>query len=89
MNEKFKQLALQAKMGTADFDAASYYVVTPDCMQQFAESIVFCMLERIENEIELADNNEQHYAMATLQALALDVLEEFNMERPEKTNEYY
>ena len=40
MNEKFKQLALQAKMGTADFDAGSYYVATPDCMQLFAESIV-------------------------------------------------
>jgi hypothetical protein len=40
MNEKFKQLALKAKMGTADFDAGSYYVATPDRMQLFAESIV-------------------------------------------------
>jgi hypothetical protein len=40
MNEKFKLLALQAQMGTADFDAGSYYVATPDRMQQFAESIV-------------------------------------------------
>jgi hypothetical protein len=40
MNEKFKQLALKAKMGTADFDAGSYYVATPDRMQKFAESIV-------------------------------------------------
>lgn len=40
MNEKFKLLALQAKMGTADFDAGSYYVATPDRMQLFAESIV-------------------------------------------------
>jgi hypothetical protein len=40
MNEKFKQLALEAKMGTADFDAGSYYVATPDQMQLFAESIV-------------------------------------------------
>ena len=40
MNDKFKQLALQAKMGTADFDAGSYYVATPDRMQLFAESIV-------------------------------------------------
>ena len=40
MNNKFKQLALQAKMGTADFDAGSYYVATPDRMQLFAESIV-------------------------------------------------
>jgi sugar diacid utilization regulator len=40
MNKKFKQLALQAKMGTADFDAGSYYVATPDRMQLFAELIV-------------------------------------------------
>ena len=40
MNEKFKQLALEAKMGTADFDAGSYYVATPDRMQLFAELIV-------------------------------------------------
>ena len=33
MNEKFKLLALQAKMATADFDAGSYYVATPDKMQ--------------------------------------------------------
>ena len=40
MNEKFKKLALEAKMGTADFDAGSYYVATPDRMQLFAELIV-------------------------------------------------
>jgi hypothetical protein len=40
MNDKFKQLALQAKMGTADFDAGSYYVATPDRMQKLCELIV-------------------------------------------------
>ena len=40
MNDKFRMLALEAKMGTADFDAGSYYVATPDRMQQFAELIV-------------------------------------------------
>ena len=40
MNEKFKLLALEAQMGTADFDAGSYYVATPDKMQQFADLIV-------------------------------------------------
>ena len=40
MNEKFKLLALQAQMGTADFDAGSYYVAAPDRMQRFAELIV-------------------------------------------------
>ena len=40
MNEKFKQLALEAKMATADFDAGSYYVATPDQMQKLCELIV-------------------------------------------------
>ena len=40
MNEQFKLIALQAQMGTADFDAGSYYVATPDKMQKFAELIV-------------------------------------------------
>ena len=40
MNEKFKLLALEAKMGTADFDAGSYYVATPDKMQKLCELIV-------------------------------------------------
>jgi hypothetical protein len=48
MNEKFKQLALQAQMGTADFDAGSYYVATPDRMQLFAESIVRECVNKIE-----------------------------------------
>jgi hypothetical protein len=40
MNEKFKLLALEAKMGTADFDAGSFYVATPDRMQKLCELIV-------------------------------------------------
>ena len=40
MNEKFRLLALEAKMGTADFDAGSYYVATPDRMQKLCELIV-------------------------------------------------
>jgi hypothetical protein len=40
MNEKFRLLALDAKMGTADFDAGSYYVATPDRMQKLCELIV-------------------------------------------------
>ena len=40
MNEKFKLLALQAQMGTADFDAGSFSVATPDRMQKLCELIV-------------------------------------------------
>jgi hypothetical protein len=40
MNERIRQLVLQAKIGTADFDVGSYYVATPDRMQEFAELII-------------------------------------------------
>jgi len=50
MNEKFKQLALEAKMATANFDAGSYYVATPDRMQLFAELIVEECLDILEDE---------------------------------------
>jgi hypothetical protein len=40
MNERIRQLVLHAKIGTADFDAGSYYVATPDRMRKFAELII-------------------------------------------------
>ena len=49
MNERIRQLVLQAKIGTADFDVGSYYVATPDRMQEFAELI-------IEECAEMGDN---------------------------------
>ena len=48
MNEKFKLLALEAQMGTADFDNGSYYVATPDRMQRFAELIVRECAKRVD-----------------------------------------
>ena len=58
MKDKFKQLALQAKMGTADFDAGSYYVATPDRMQLFAESIV--------REFAKLNKNQSHELMGVI-----------------------
>ena len=46
MNDKFKLLALQATLGTADFDTGRYYVATPDKMQLFAELIVKKCIEQ-------------------------------------------
>ena len=59
MNEKFKLLALEAKMGTADFDAGSYYVATPDRMQLFAELIVRECIE----QVITGPNGPAHYAV--------------------------
>lgn len=66
MNDKFKMLALQAQMGTADFDAGSYYVATPDKMQKFAELLV--------RECALVVHKK------TGPKSALDVLEHFGVE---------
>jgi hypothetical protein len=56
MNEKFKLLALEAKMGTADFDAGSYYVATPDRMQTLCELIVKeCIARNVGNISEPDD----------------------------------
>ena len=59
MNEKFKLLALEAKMGTADFDAGSYYVATPAMMQQFCELIV----RECAEQVITGPNGPAHYAV--------------------------
>lgn len=51
MKEQIKLLAMKAHLGTADFDNGSYYVATPDKLEQFVELIVQeCM--------DVADKNE-------------------------------
>ncbi len=59
MNEKFQLLALEAKLGTADFDAGSYYVATPAMMQQFCELIVRECCE----QVITGPNGPAHYAV--------------------------
>jgi hypothetical protein len=59
MNEKFRLLALEAKMGTADFDAGSYYVATPAIMQQFCELIV----KECAEQVITGPNGPAHYAV--------------------------
>jgi len=94
MNEKFKQLALEAKMGTADFDAGSYYVATPDRMQLFAELIVQeCVklnkhqsheLMGVITDVEEGDGFDD-VCLSTVKRiaehLAKDLLEHFEVER--------
>ena len=70
MNEQIRQLVLQAKIGTADFDAGSYYVATPDRMQKFAELIVKecagLAEDGFDNELdgqEICDRIKQHFGV--------------------------
>jgi hypothetical protein len=52
MNEKFRLLALEAKMGTADFDAGSYYVATPAMMQQFCDDVCLMSVKQVEQYLK-------------------------------------
>jgi hypothetical protein len=67
MNEKFKLLALEAKMGTADFDAGSYYVATPAMMQQLCELIV-----RECADVAFLEANSRKTQRAVLQHFGVD-----------------
>ena len=67
MNEKFKLLALEAKMGTADFDAGSYYVATPDRMQLFAELIVKDCYQKLIDMDQQVKASHSYYKHAAIQ----------------------
>ena len=54
--------------------------------EKFAESIVFRIIEHIDAEIGTAVDQNEIYAAATLQALALAILDEFDMEMPGDDN---
>lgn len=89
MNERIRELAesafepinAMAPEGIADrhtFEQAWFQLYN----QQFAEAIVFHIMERIDAEIGTAMDHDELYAAATLQALALTILDEFDMEVP-------
>ena len=73
MNQAFQQLSLEA-------GGAHYPTINPDLQQRFGELIVKKILLRIEHEIGLAYDYEESYAIAVLQAMALEILDDFDME---------
>lgn len=72
MNEPVRKLAEQARIQMCS-DAR---------LQEFAELIVFRIMEKLEAEIDTAFQQDEIYAASTLQALSLDILNEFDMELP-------
>ena len=89
MNQLIKQLAESAfepindmaSEGIADrhtFEQAWFQ----EYNQQFAEAIVFHIMKHIDAEIGTAIDQNELYAAATLQALALAILDEFDMGMP-------
>ncbi len=73
MNEKIHELALQA-------GGSHYPAVGGDNLTKFAKLLVTHVVGKIENEIELAHEQGETWTAATLEALCLDILNDFDME---------
>ena len=79
MNELLKQLAEQANL--SDFLAPNQKTRAKD-LEKFAQAIVMHVMTRLESECAVADEHGEIYALATLQSLALQILDDFDMEVP-------
>ena len=73
MNEKFAEISLAV-------GGSHYPTVNAHLQQQFGEAIVKQILARIEQEFQAAEDQGEMYALATLQALAIQILDDFDME---------
>lgn len=64
--------------------------ITPECqsrMEMLAKVVVEHILEKIDTEIGLAYDQDQPWTAATLEALALEILDDFDMEIDPKGDE--
>jgi hypothetical protein len=58
MNERFKQLAVQSKLGSAEFgNGVQYYVATQETFEKFAELIV----KECADQFKLVYTDEQYH----------------------------
>ena len=73
MNQQFKQISLAV-------GGSHYPSINPQLQQRFGEEVVKRIVNRIENEIDIAFNQNEVYATATLQALAIEILNDFDLE---------
>jgi hypothetical protein len=72
MNTKFQQLSLMA-------GGSHYPTINPDLQQRFGQSIVLHIVGQIEAETVRALEQNQTHVATTLQALALQILQSFDM----------
>ena len=87
MNKRIKELAVQARLGGANFEpgvvhddgvaytAATYYVGTEETFSRFAELIVRECAEMVRIQNEQFMENESHYGV-----VSTDVLKHFGIE---------
>ena len=77
MNERIKELAEQCgfRSNPNIYDRNQSFDI-----EKFAELIVKHILLKMESEIALAYEQDQSWTAATLEALALEILDDFDME---------
>ena len=73
MNQQFKQISLAV-------GGSHYPSINPQLQQRFGEEVVKRIVNRIEHEIGIAFNQNEVYATATLQALVIEILNDFDLE---------
>lgn len=73
MNKKFAEISLAV-------GGSHYPSINPQLQQRFGEEVVKRIVNRIENEINIAFNQDEVYAAATLQALVIEILDDFDLE---------
>ena len=57
--------------------------ITPECqsrMEMLAQAVVEHIVKKIDAEVDLAYEQDEAWTASTLQALSLDILDEFDME---------
>jgi hypothetical protein len=72
MNDTFKNFSLMA-------GGSHYPAINPAVQQQFGEAIVRHILKRLEEQANLAFEQQQRHTWATLEALVIEVLDDFDM----------
>ena len=77
MNERIRELAELALIPFNDENGFKCYHFSKE---KFAELIVKQILLKMESEIALAYEQDQSWTAATLEALALEILDDFDME---------
>ena len=75
MNKKFQQFSLEA-------GGSHYPTINPDLQQKFGEAIVQHIVAKLDEEVSLALEQQQGHTWATLQALVIQILDDFDMELP-------
>ena len=80
INEKIKQVADEARL--VQVDGHWRYASGDEYDQRFCQLIVERILERVEKEIAVAYDQDEQWTAATLEALALEILDDFDMELP-------